>query len=555
MKVRYAAPAPVASRPSTTTGSRWSESPQSWLAQRISCPPDRGAVTVAERTVETRAPSAPRPGAIERDRFMYSGICRPFLILAVGALASACGGARTVSVTPDASSSATDSASSDRQATEDLVLGMDRAATGCTLDRDCADTDPCTVNERCDSAARVCRTDTLDGDGDRHSPGVCGGGDCDDGNAQVFLGAAERCNGVDDDCDGLVDGAAATLACASGGSGTICAGGACACETPGRVLCGDACRDLATDTAHCGRCGNVCHTGEMCRAGVCSGPVIEGPACEIAPTRVSSRMVFEGLTGARDFVFDGRGGVAVAQGSAVVLRRAGETTPVTMVMAGEVIALRYTRASGLALAVLNDTDAGAGSGAIYVLAPGSTTPTLRHSGLRQPGGLAVDAMDRIWFSDTAMNTVYRMPAVGAAAQAVVTDVPSPTHLLVDTDGRYLVVATTYNNSVMRLELGSGGAIGAATVFVGGFGRVSGLAQDECGNVLVADEITDRIWRVPLAGGESVRLLMDVHGPRSLGFGVGEPFGPREIYALSAADGTLRAANLVARGVPLVVPAP
>ncbi len=267
--------------------------------------------------------------------------------------------------------------------------------------------------------------------------------------------------------------------------------------------------------------------------------------------------MFDGLTGARDFVFDGRGGVAVAQGSAVVLRRGGETTPVTMVMAGEVIALRYTRASGLVLAVFNDTGAGTGSGAIYVVAPGATTPTLRHSGLRRPGGLAVDAMDRIWFTDTTMNTIYRMPAVGAAAQAVATDVSSPTQLLIDSEGRYLFVARSDTNTVMRLELGSGdgGTIGAAMPFVGGFSRVSGLAQDECGNVFVADEIVDRVWRVPILAGDAVRVVTDVRGPRSLMFGVGDPFGPREIYALSAMDGTLRAANLVARGVPLVVPVP
>lgn len=289
-----------------------------------------------------------------------------------------------------------------------------------------------------------------------------------------------------------------------------------------------------------------------------TGPMIEGPACEMAPAMASSRMVLEGLTGARDFVFDGLGGVAVAQGSTVVLRRAGDTTPVTMVMAGEVVALRFTRNSGLALAVFNNTGAGTGNGAIYQVAPGATTPTLRQSGLRQPGGLAVDAADRIWFSDTTMNTIYRLPSgndAGAVAQAVVTDVPSPTQLLVDAQGRYLFVARSDTNTVMRLELmgGDGGSIGAAMPFVGGFSRVSGLAQDECGNVFVADEIVDRIWRVPILAGDAVRVVTDVRGPRSLMFGVGDPFGPRELYALSAMDGTLRAANLVARGVPLAVP--
>jgi sugar lactone lactonase YvrE len=298
-----------------------------------------------------------------------------------------------------------------------------------------------------------------------------------------------------------------------------------------------------------------------------SGPVIEGPACEMAPPSAASRLLLDGLTGARDFAFDGLGGVAVAQGSTVVMRRGSDSTPVTMVMPGEVVALRYTRTAGLMLAVFNNTGMGTSNGAIYQVAPGATTATVRQGGLRQPGGLAVDANNNVWFSDTAapvadggarFGLIYRMPAEagGEAARVVVTDVPSPTQLLVDAAGRYLFVARSDTNTVMRVELApaDGGAIGAAMEFVGGFSRVSGLAQDECGNVYVADEIVDRIWRVPILAGVSVRVVTDVRGPRSLMFGVGAPFGPRELYALSSMDGTLRAANVVVRGVPQVVPA-
>ena len=56
----------------------------------------------------------------------------------------------------------------------------------------------------------------LDADGDgvgsqpvEVCPGLSGwvaqDGDCDDQDATVFPGAPERCNGLDDDCDGLVD--------------------------------------------------------------------------------------------------------------------------------------------------------------------------------------------------------------------------------------------------------------------------------------------------------------------------------------------------------------
>ena len=143
---------------------------------------------------------------------------------------------------------------------------------------------------------------------------------------------------------------------------------------------------------------------------------------------------------------------------------------------------------------------------------------------------------------------------------MVTSVPSPTQLLIDAEGRFLFVARSDTNTVMRVAMASsdagsdGGTVGPAMPFVGGFSRVSGLAQDECGNVFVADEILNCIWRVPILAGDAVRVVMDVRGPRSLMFGVGDPFGPRELYAISTTDGTLRAANLVARGVPLAVPA-
>ncbi len=51
----------------------------------------------------------------------------------------------------------------------------------------------------------VVDTDTgpaCDLDGDGHDGGDCGGDDCDDADPERFPGAPERCNGVDDDCDG-----------------------------------------------------------------------------------------------------------------------------------------------------------------------------------------------------------------------------------------------------------------------------------------------------------------------------------------------------------------
>jgi hypothetical protein len=88
---------------------------------------------------------------------------------------------------------------------------------------DCDDADPVrypSATEVCDAAGRDedCNPATLgatDADGDGYvSAGCCNvqpdatrlcGPDCDDARAGVFPGATEVCNGLDDDCDGMID--------------------------------------------------------------------------------------------------------------------------------------------------------------------------------------------------------------------------------------------------------------------------------------------------------------------------------------------------------------
>ncbi len=171
----------------------------------------------------------------------------------------------------------------------DLHTGC-RAGRACATTTDCADTDPCTVNERCDSATRVCLFDLLDGDHDGFPPRSCGGGDCDDSHADVHPGATEVCNGIDDNCNGLVDEPPAGTEC---GTGFLCRSASCACASATASPCppiasSRACVDLMTDRQNCGACGHVCffasHATATCMSGACSvacsaGYVICGSAC------------------------------------------------------------------------------------------------------------------------------------------------------------------------------------------------------------------------------------------------------------------------------------
>lgn len=72
--------------------------------------------------------------------------------------------------------------------------------------------------------SRRCPEEPVDADGDGFVASACGEPvDCDDTDPAVHPGAADPCNGRDDDCDGTADGVVCVeekgCGCASGGSG------------------------------------------------------------------------------------------------------------------------------------------------------------------------------------------------------------------------------------------------------------------------------------------------------------------------------------------------
>lgn len=150
------------------------------------------------------------------------------------------------------------------------------------------------IDQNCDGRDTGCG----DADGDRffactvadQMSGDLSACDCDDDHANAYPGHPEECDGIDNDCNGRVDEAAACCAgCAGmGDRGDICAlDGSCACSTaPGMALCAAGqtccsagCTDISTDKNNCGFCGTACTmSSDSCNGGECGCGT--GPVCD-----------------------------------------------------------------------------------------------------------------------------------------------------------------------------------------------------------------------------------------------------------------------------------
>lgn len=200
---------------------------------------------------------------------------------------------------------------------------------------------------------------------------------------------------------------------------------------------------------------------------------------------------------------------------------------------------------------------------IVVIDPADPRPQFLSSGadlerFSGPNDLVFSADGDLYFTDQGMSDltsptgrVFRLRADGRL-ERLLDSLPSPNGIAFDSSGRFLYIALTRANCVIKAFLLPDGRVARVQNFIqlsGGAGP-DGLATDTQGGLAIAHPQLGCVWLFNARGEPRLRVnLCNGHHGTNIAFGGPEP-GRQRLYITESETGTIQFAELPASGTKM-----
>jgi hypothetical protein len=223
-----------------------------------------------------------------------------------------------------------------------------------------------------------------------------------------------------------------------------------------------------------------------------TGPVDMGFACDNLPTPVVTEL--NAGVAYKDIAFDADGNLVGSDLSSIVKSKTDGTLQVFVPNRPAYGGLRYLPNGDLIIADESQ-------GGVVLVRPNGAQEVLI-SGLGYAYGLAVDLQGRIWMANHL--EILRIDPLTRTSTVVLREgeVPSPRSITFDVNYETLFVGSTQNQQIYAVPLDADGNPTFPQVWAplpGGAGWVDGLGVDECGNLYVADYLTQSLYKITPSG--------------------------------------------------------
>jgi hypothetical protein len=254
-----------------------------------------------------------------------------------------------------------------------------------------------------------------------------------------------------------------------------------------------------------------------------TGPEDGGFGCDELPEPVITELV--GPTAYKDVAFDADGNLVGSDAISIWKSKSDGTRQLFVPNRPAYGGLRYLLDGTLAIADESQ-------GGIVLVQPNGAQEVLV-SGLGYAYGLAIDLSGRIWLANH--DAILRIDPMTRTSTVVLRsgEVPSPRSITFDNTYETLFVGSTNSPTIYAIPLDANGDPTFPQVWgslPNGAGWVDGLAMDECGNLYVADYLTQSLYIMPPNG---VGALLHAWQNGSYGHGLefGSGIGGWDEYSL------------------------